>query len=177
MRERIGLHDADGHSGFPNYALMKLSAWHKACGDAVERWNPMFRYDRVYSSKVFTFSPEDPYLPEDAVRGGTGYGKYEDLPDEIDGMFPDYSLYPKADYAIGFLTRGCIRACPWCIVPKKEPGGLNRTGNGGRSNGRIRGKSCSWTTMCLQAISDGRRWRIWSERISASTSIRAWTRG
>ena len=124
MRERIGLHDADGHSGFPNYALMKLSAWHKARGDAVERWNPMFQYDRVYSSKVFTFSPEDPYLPEDAVRGGTGYGKYEDLPDEIDGMFPDYSLYPKADYAIGFLTRGCIRACPWCIVPQKEPGGV-----------------------------------------------------
>ena len=120
MRERIGLHDADGHSGFPNYALMKLSAWHKARGDAVERWNPMFRYDRVYSSKVFTFSPEDPYLPEDAVRGGTGYGKYEDLPDEIDGMFPDYSLYPKADYAIGFLTRGCIRAFS-SALPDRNP--------------------------------------------------------
>ena len=35
-------------------------------------------------------------------------------------MFPDYSIYPKVDYAIGFLTRGCIRKCPWCVVPRKE---------------------------------------------------------
>ena len=44
----------------------------------------------------------------------------ENLPDEIDGMFPDYSIYPNCHHAIGFLTRGCIRNCPWCIVPKKE---------------------------------------------------------
>jgi hypothetical protein len=80
----------------------------------------MLRYDRVYSSKVFTFTPEDPYLPPDTIKGGTGYGLYEDLPPEIDSMFPDYSIYPNCDYAIGFLTRGCIRACPWCVVPKKE---------------------------------------------------------
>ena len=30
----IGLIDVDGHSGFPNLALMRLSAWHKARGDA-----------------------------------------------------------------------------------------------------------------------------------------------
>ena len=45
---------------------------------------------------------------------------YEPLPDEIDEQFPDYSIYPEVKYAIGFLTRGCIRACPWCVVPKKE---------------------------------------------------------
>lgn len=117
---RIGLHDGDGQTDFPNYALMKISAWHKAKGDAVEWWNPLLTYDRVYSSKVFTFTPECPYLPEDAIKGGTGYGLYNDLPPEIDGMFPDYSIYPQCDYAIGFLTRGCIRACPWCVVPKKE---------------------------------------------------------
>lgn len=116
----IGLHDADGHSGFPNLALMKLSAWHKAQGDEVSWWMPEQEYDKVYSSKVFTFTPENPYLPEGTVKGGTGYGKYEDLPAEIDRMFPDYSLYPNCDYAIGFLTRGCVRKCPWCVVPKKE---------------------------------------------------------
>ena len=52
--------------------------------------------------------------------GGTGYGIYEDLPEEIDRMFPDYKIYPDTDYAIGYLTRGCVRKCPWCIVPKKE---------------------------------------------------------
>lgn len=117
---RIGLHDGDGQTDFPNYALMKISAWHKAQGDEVEWWNPMLPYDKVYSSKVFTFTPECPYLPPDAVRGGTGYGMYNDLPEAIDQMFPDYSIYPSCDYAIGFLTRGCIRHCPWCVVPRKE---------------------------------------------------------
>ena len=116
---RIGLHDSDG-TGFPNLALMKLAAWHRARGDSVEWWVPMLEYDRVYSSKVFTFTSENPYLPENTVRGGTGYGIMDELPEEIDAMFPDYSIYPKCKHAIGFLTRGCIRKCPWCVVPKKE---------------------------------------------------------
>ena len=115
----VGLHDSD-KTDFPNYALMKISAWHKAQGDTVEWWIPFLHFDRVYSSKVFTFTEECPYLPEDTIKGGTGYGIYDELPQEIDDMFPDYSIYPKVDYAIGFLTRGCIRKCPWCVVPKKE---------------------------------------------------------
>lgn len=117
---KIGLHDGDGQTDFPNYALMKISAWHKSIGDAVEWWNPLLPYDRVYSSKVFTFTPECLYLPENTIKGGTGYGIYDELPPKIDDMFPDYSIYPACDYAIGFLTRGCIRKCPWCIVPRKE---------------------------------------------------------
>lgn len=123
----IGLHDAEKDyfksKSFPNYALMKISAWHKAQGDNVEWWNPLCRYDRVYSSKVFDFTPVDPYLPEDAIRGGTGYRDLpmdKELPPEIDGMYPDYSIYPECDYAIGYLTRGCPNHCRWCIVPKKE---------------------------------------------------------
>ena len=116
---KIGLHDSDSND-FPNLALMKISAWHKAQGDEVDWWIPLEEYDRVYSSKVFTFTSENPYLPENTIKGGTGYGIYDELPPEIDRMFPDYSIYPKVDYAIGFLTRGCIRKCPWCVVPKKE---------------------------------------------------------
>lgn len=118
---RVGLHDSD-KTGFPNLALMKISAWHKAQGDNVEWWIPLLKWDRVYSSKVFTFTPEEMLLPPDTIKGGTGYGIYDDLPDEIDSMFPDYSIYPDVDYAIGFLTRGCIRNCPWCVVPRKEGG-------------------------------------------------------
>ncbi len=124
---KIGLHDAERdylkNKHFPNYALMKISAWHKAQGDTVEWWNPLYRYDRVYSSKVFDFTPVDPYLPEDAIRGGTGYRDIpmdKTLPPEIDGTFPDYSIYPECDYAIGYLTRGCHNNCRWCVVPKKE---------------------------------------------------------
>lgn len=118
---KIGLHDSDA-TGFPNLALMKLSAWHKAQGDSVEWWNPLVTYDRVYSSKVFTFTPECDYLPPDTIKGGTGYGVglFDELAPKIDSMFPDYSIYPDCDYAIGFLTRGCIRHCPWCVVPRKE---------------------------------------------------------
>ena len=116
---KIGLHDSD-RTGFPNLALMKLSAYHKDQGDTVEWWIPMIQYDRVYSSKVFTFTPEEPMLPPDTIKGGTGYGIYDDLPDEVDTMYPDYTIYPNCKHAIGFLTRGCIRACPWCVVPKKE---------------------------------------------------------
>lgn len=125
---KIGLHDAEkeyfkGNKIFPNYALMKISAWHKLKGDTVEWWNPLYRYDLVYSSKVFDFTPVDPYLPDDAIRGGTGYRDIpmkKELPEEIDSMFPDYSIYPDCDYAIGYLTRGCPNNCRWCIVPKKE---------------------------------------------------------
>lgn len=116
---KVGLHDSD-ETKFPNLALMKISAWHKAQGDNVTWWTPMEQYDKVYSSKVFTFTPENPYLPPDTIKGGTGYGKYDGLPLEIDSGYPDYSIYPECNYAIGFLTRGCIRKCPWCVVPKKE---------------------------------------------------------
>ena len=101
---------------------MKISAYHKACGDAVEWFAPIEAplYDIVYSSKIFDFTPENEYLPPNTVKGGTGYGLYEDLPEEIDKMFPDYSIYPECDYAIGFLTRGCPNRCANCYVPRKE---------------------------------------------------------
>ena len=122
----VGLHDAerDHMTGktFPNLALMKISAYHKARGEAVEWWNALFNqhYGVVYSSKVFDFTPENPYLPENTVTGGTGYGLYAELPPEIDTYFPDYSIYPGCDYAIGYITRGCPNHCRWCVVPDKE---------------------------------------------------------
>lgn len=125
---KIGLHDAEKEyfkkgKRFPNYALMKISAWHKAQGDQVEWWNPLYEYDLVYSSKVFDFTPDNPYLPDDTIRGGTGYRDIsvdKELLPEIDNMFPDYSIYPECDYAIGYLTRGCPNNCRWCVVPRKE---------------------------------------------------------
>ena len=123
----IGLHDAEMEhikgKIFPNYALMKISAWHKAQGDNVEWWNPLKNYDVVYSSKIFDFTPENPYLPENTIRGGTGYADvpiWQQLRQEVDQLFPDYSIYPACDYAIGYITRGCPNNCRWCVVPSKE---------------------------------------------------------
>lgn len=121
----IGLIDVDGHN-FPNLALMKLSAWHKAKGDAVEWWWGFGQYDRVYMSKVFdtTYSADqtEPLNTKEVIRGGTGYGLDNRLPDEVEHIYPDYSLYPELtrETAYGFLTRGCPRACGFCIVAGKE---------------------------------------------------------
>jgi hypothetical protein len=122
----IGLVDVDGHH-FPNLALMKISAYHKKLGDSVEWADPMFgHYDRVYQSKVFTFTQDYPYEFDcEVLKGGTGYDITSKLPKEIDDMQPDYSIYPTlvdARTAYGFLTRGCPNKCKWCIVPKKEGG-------------------------------------------------------
>ena len=118
---KIGLVDVDGHN-FPNLALMKLSAWHKAQGDEVEFAVPLLRYDRIYKSKVFTFTPDDytAWMSADIRKGGTGYGLDNNLPDEVEHMMPDYSLYGITDTAYGFLTRGCPRGCPFCIVAENE---------------------------------------------------------
>ena len=122
---KIGLIDVDGHH-YPNLALMKLSAWHKARGDTVEWWWGWGQYDRVYMSKVFdeAYTPDipEPVNAAEIIKGGTGYGMDNKLPDEIEHIYPDYSLYPELtkDTAYGFLTRGCPRGCHFCIVAGKE---------------------------------------------------------
>ena len=122
---KIGLIDVDSHH-YPNLALMKISAYHKAQGDSVEWWWGFGQYDRVYMSKVFddtyTQDMDDPLNSREIIKGGTGYGLDNRLPEEIEHMCPDYSLYPELtkDTAYGFLTRGCPNACPFCIVSGKE---------------------------------------------------------
>ena len=126
MNRIVGLHDADHDvmpkKTFPNLALMKISTFHKQLGDQVEWWSPLFgnKYDIVYSSKIFDYTPVNPQLPKYTIKGGTGYGLYNTLDKHVDECFPDYSIYPKCDYAIGYLTRGCPNTCGYCIVPKKE---------------------------------------------------------
>ena len=135
---KIGLIDVDGHN-YPNLPLMKLSAWHKQQGDSVEWYQPMFsgHMDKVYMSKVFSFTPDyEYYIDADVIeKGGSGYcielvdGKEvfhkdrdKSLPNEIEHIYPDYGLYPEYtnDTAYGFLTRGCPRGCDFCHVKAKE---------------------------------------------------------
>lgn len=109
-------------SRIPNLALMKLSAWHKKRGDSVKLFSPLFDSpELIYASKVFTDTPDFEYFPEGVpvVKGGTGYDIHSELPPEVDSICPDYFLFPDC-YAMGFTTRGCIRKCPFCVVPEKE---------------------------------------------------------
>ncbi len=117
---------------FPNLALMKLSAWHKSQGDEVEMYTSFSgEYDKVYVSKVFSFSPDYEYAinAKEVIFGGSGYAiKMEngkevynkkldaELPYEIEHTYPDYSLYGITDTAYGFLSRGCPRGCDFCHV-------------------------------------------------------------
>lgn len=135
---RIGLIDVDGHN-FPNLPLMKISAWHKKQGDHVEWYQPLFsgHMDKVYMSKVFSFTPDYEYCidADEIIKGGSGYcislvdgkevfdkSKDINLPEEIEHIYPDYSIYPELtkDTAFGFLTRGCPRGCGFCHVATKE---------------------------------------------------------
>jgi hypothetical protein len=120
---KIALIDVDSHN-FPNLTLMKLSAYHKAQGHSVEWWNGLKYYDVVYASKVFSdmYSPDIDYCVNagEIVRGGTGYDTSTKLPKYIEHVYPDYRLYPGHKEAYGFLTRGCPRSCPFCIVSHKE---------------------------------------------------------
>ena len=127
---------SDCHN-FPSLPLMKLSAYHKSKNDTVEFVDRFKHYDKIYASKVFSFTPdiEDSGVvsADEIEKGGTGYcisvvngkevfdkSKDKPLPHEIEHIYPDYSLYPEYQYAAGFLTRGCPRGCDFCVVAKKE---------------------------------------------------------
>jgi len=135
---KIGLIDVDGHN-FPNIPLMKISAWHKQRGDSVEWYDPMFsgHMDKVYVSKIFSFSPDYQYHidADEIIKGGSGYcielvdgkevyikEKDENLPYEIEHIYPDYSLYPNLtkNTAYGRSTLGCPRGCSFCHTGIKD---------------------------------------------------------
>jgi len=115
----ISLIDFD-KTNFPNLALMKISAYHKSKGNNVKWHEPLFdKPDIIYCSKVFKSAKVNLPTNENICLGGTGFDINRKLPDEIEHICPDYSLY-GLDYSMGFITRGCVRLCPFCIVPKKE---------------------------------------------------------
>ena len=120
MTERVCLIDVD--SKIPNLALMKLAAWHRQQGDEVKLgYDPLFDDPtKCYASKIFDFTPYPDFMPECPTEwGGVGHDLAAKLPDEVEHMMPDYSLY-GCEYAIGRFTRGCPNRCPWCVVPKMD---------------------------------------------------------
>lgn len=141
---KIGLIDFD--SKIPNLALMKLSTYYKNQGCEVFL-NEFNEVDKVYCSVLFTWNkPKAEKLMskhKNIEFGGTGWDINVKLPDFIENQKPDYNLYSKdflysriggimkndtrlakaetlANMGIGFTSRGCVRSCGFCFVPKKE---------------------------------------------------------
>lgn len=109
-------------SVIPNLALMKISAYYKEWNYDVEFYSPLFHneYWLIYASKIFNYpNPNDAYIRDDMIKGGSGFNIHQKLISNIDHTYPDYELY-SCDYAMGYIVKGCIRSCPWCIIPKME---------------------------------------------------------
>lgn len=142
----IGLIDID--SKIPNLALMKISSYYKSLGEKVEFVQPGKEYEKIFASAIFTRSKSEcEKLIEtygDKIEiGGTGWDIHKILPKEIEYSRPDYNLYTAEEIAsrmrgimtkerklqkateivnsgMGFTSRGCVRECGFCFVPKKE---------------------------------------------------------
>lgn len=120
----IGLIDVD-NTRFPNLALGKIAAYHRSLGDTVEWADPMFgRYDRVYASKVFVFTPDfNEYYDCEVVKGGTGYDIHSVLPDEIDRLQPELSfgdpkiVHSKAPKNYNDNRKGIAKGLEFCSAP------------------------------------------------------------
>lgn len=127
---KVLLVDADSKQGFPNLAIMKISAWLKSQGDTVELVQgipttaPLDDFDEVYISCIY-FQNQKRVLDyasqfECPVSlGGSGISLGSVLTTDMEHIMPDYSLY-NTDFSMGFTSRGCIRNCGFCIVPRKE---------------------------------------------------------
>jgi len=109
--------------------------------------------ETVEAIKYYEFSVKDPQnffiggpmatIMADDIECETGFkvvkgllnekGKLRTINDDtIDEIVPDYSIlddidykYPAHDAYFAYMTRGCIRKCPFCAVPKIEPDYLN----------------------------------------------------
>lgn len=116
---KIGLINID--SKIPNLALAKIAKYHEDKGNEVIYDLPIMKVDKTYVSCIFT---KNKYKTEQwqgkAEIGGSGYDLITELPPEIENIKPHINL--------GFTTRGCIRNCKFCIVPKKE-GGIRIVGD------------------------------------------------
>ena len=135
------------YTRYPSLGLLKLSSFHKMRGDGIEFHDSLRPADvapeQIYVTSLFTYSWKPVHdtveyyrkrypkakitlggiyatlMPEHARLSGANK-VHTGLLEHIDGLLPDYDLVPDWESSIMFGTRGCIRKCAFCAVPKLE---------------------------------------------------------
>ncbi len=136
------------YTQYPPLGLLKLSAYHKALGDEVTYLRgPKIVHaypDVIYVTSLFTYSWKPVHeaiafyqlaypratiylggiyaslMPEHAKTSGADVVHAGTIP-ELDDLLPDYSLVRDWKASILFASRGCVRRCSFCAVPRIEP--------------------------------------------------------
>ena len=146
MEKKILLVEPDYYTRFPPLGLLKLATYFRNKGCEIElvrgcvdsfvpdeiyitslftyAWKPVHQAVRFYKrkypkSRVLVGGLYASLLPEHAAKSGADV-IYKGIFEEAETCIPAWDLVPEWDGSIIFTSRGCIRNCPFCAVPKLE---------------------------------------------------------
>lgn len=147
VSEYVLLVEPDYYTRYPPLGLLKLASYHMSRGDEVRlvRGEKKLRRtpDRIYVTSLFSYAwrpvhaavrhykklfPKAPVslggiyaslLPEHAATAGADEIMVG-LHPEAESHVPAWKLVPEWDGSILFASRGCVRKCGFCSVPKLE---------------------------------------------------------
>ena len=144
---KVLLVEPDYYTRYPPLGLLKLAAYHRSLGHSVElvrapgeatttpdlicvtslftyAWRPVHEAVRNYKTRFPSADVElggiyASLLPEHAALSGADV-VHTGLVSEAESIQPAYDLVPEWNGTILFASRGCIRRCGFCSVPKLE---------------------------------------------------------
>lgn len=117
--KRVKIVQLDG--GLINLALSKIARYHVNAGDKVsfdEADPDLIYYSAIYDWTAKRFANQRSLSKAKTIWGGYPFNN-DQLTPEIDALMPLYSLW-NTSYSLGYTSRGCIRQCDFCIVPRVE---------------------------------------------------------